>query len=254
MFDRLGSHAIGAYLTRLYLGQYLCLRGESAAGQIEMEAALTLARQAGDRWSECDILRSMGVSDWLIGQHARASSQIRESLRLAAAVGDEYNIAICMEALAMVAASESRPQRAARLLGAAAAAWDGMPPHLGIIWVAWRDAVSSLASTALGDEAYRREHERGAALNPGEATAFGLEERAAPEAAPPSVPAGQLSRREAEVAALVAEGMTNKEIGQRLFISERTVESHVLHILDKLGMGSRAQVAAWIGEHRPRGA
>jgi len=58
--------------------------------------------------------------------------------------------------------------------------------------------------------------------------------------------AGLLGKREADVARLVAEGLTNKRIGTRLFISERTVDSHVRSILNKLGFSSRAQVAAWI--------
>src|SRR4051794_33308682 len=58
-----------------------------------------------------------------------------------------------------------------------------------------------------------------------------------------AVPLGQ---REAEVARRVAEGRSNKAIGSRLFISERTVESHVRNILAKLGFTSRAQVAAWM--------
>jgi predicted ATPase/DNA-binding CsgD family transcriptional regulator len=55
----------------------------------------------------------------------------------------------------------------------------------------------------------------------------------------------RLSRREREVAALVAEGMTDRQIGQRLFISERTAEGHVLQIRNKLGLDNRAQVATW---------
>jgi DNA-binding CsgD family transcriptional regulator len=54
-----------------------------------------------------------------------------------------------------------------------------------------------------------------------------------------------LSRREREVAALVARGLTNREIARTLFLSERTAENHVQHILTKLGFGSRAQIAAW---------
>jgi DNA-binding CsgD family transcriptional regulator/tetratricopeptide (TPR) repeat protein len=54
-----------------------------------------------------------------------------------------------------------------------------------------------------------------------------------------------LSRREREVAALVARGLTNREIARTLFLSERTAENHVQHILTKLGFGARAQIAAW---------
>jgi DNA-binding NarL/FixJ family response regulator len=55
-----------------------------------------------------------------------------------------------------------------------------------------------------------------------------------------------LGKREEEVARLVAEGLSNKQIGARLFISERTVESHVRGILNKLGFNSRAQIAGWM--------
>jgi DNA-binding NarL/FixJ family response regulator len=55
----------------------------------------------------------------------------------------------------------------------------------------------------------------------------------------------QLSAREAEVAMLVAEGLTNRQIAERLVISERTAENHVQHILTKLGFSTRSQIAAW---------
>jgi non-specific serine/threonine protein kinase len=69
------------------------------------------------------------------------------------------------------------------------------------------------------------------------------------EAGRPVEPEGwnRLSRREREVAALIAEGLSNAEIAERLFISERTAESHVGSILSRMGFRSRAQVAAWIG-------
>jgi DNA-binding CsgD family transcriptional regulator/sugar lactone lactonase YvrE len=56
----------------------------------------------------------------------------------------------------------------------------------------------------------------------------------------------RLSRRELEVARLVAEGLTNREIAKRLFISERTVDGHLEHVREKLGVNTRAQVAAWV--------
>ena len=60
-----------------------------------------------------------------------------------------------------------------------------------------------------------------------------------------------LTRREREVADLVAEGLTNREIAAKLFISERTAESHVEQIRGKLGFHSRAQIAAWVVAHEP---
>jgi len=60
-----------------------------------------------------------------------------------------------------------------------------------------------------------------------------------------------LTRRQLEVARLVAQGLTNKKITSRLFISERTAEGHVDHICDKLGFNSRVQIAAWLVRREP---
>ena len=71
------------------------------------------------------------------------------------------------------------------------------------------------------------------------------------EPAGPQIPSrgtrsGPLTRREQEVAALIARGLTNRQIAEELFIAERTADTHVEHILAKLGLGSRSQVAAWV--------
>ncbi|MBW3650460.1 MAG: AAA family ATPase [Actinobacteria bacterium] len=60
---------------------------------------------------------------------------------------------------------------------------------------------------------------------------------------------GPLTRREWDVAVLVGEGLTNREIAARLFLSERTAQNHVQHILTKLGLANRSQIAAWVA-HR----
>ena len=62
---------------------------------------------------------------------------------------------------------------------------------------------------------------------------------------PPATGDGELTAREREVAVLLAEGLTNAELARRLYISPKTAAVHVSNILMKLGMGSRAEVAAW---------
>jgi non-specific serine/threonine protein kinase len=63
----------------------------------------------------------------------------------------------------------------------------------------------------------------------------------------------QLTNRELEVAGLVAEGLTNQAIARRLAVAPRTAEAHVENIRRKLEVRSRAQIAAWVTEHRLRG-
>jgi DNA-binding NarL/FixJ family response regulator len=69
--------------------------------------------------------------------------------------------------------------------------------------------------------------------------------------ASPKPDANPLTPREREVARFVAQGLSNREIGKTLVISERTVDAHVQHILNKLGFNSRAQIAAWIAVSAP---
>jgi non-specific serine/threonine protein kinase len=57
-----------------------------------------------------------------------------------------------------------------------------------------------------------------------------------------------LSKRELEIAELVAQGLSNKEIATRVFLSERTIETHVSNILDKLGVNSRVEISTWVAQ------
>ena len=101
--------------------------------------------------------------------------------------------------------------------------------------------------TALGAARFEAGFRAGQGLDRTAALRLVLGEPAAGEAgAADGAGAGLLAKREADVARLVAEGLTNKQIGTRLFISERTVDSHVRSILNKLGVNSRAQIAAWM--------
>jgi non-specific serine/threonine protein kinase len=85
--------------------------------------------------------------------------------------------------------------------------------------------------------------EEGRRLTPEEAVDLVLANE--PDDAPPPGSRPRLTRREAEVAALAARGLTNRDIAAQLFLSVRTVEAHVDHILTKLGFHTRTQLAAW---------
>jgi non-specific serine/threonine protein kinase len=73
-------------------------------------------------------------------------------------------------------------------------------------------------------------------------------EEAAAASKAPAAAKDQLTPRQREVAALIAQGLTNRQIGERLVVTEAAAAKHVEHILDKLGIGTRAQIAAWAAE------
>ncbi|MBO0744384.1 MAG: helix-turn-helix transcriptional regulator, partial [Candidatus Dormibacteraeota bacterium] len=142
-------------------------------------------------------------------------------------------------------AGSGRAAAAARLLGAGErirtdAGASRMPFLVPLVERARETAVS-----ALGAARFDAELAAGGALSRAEAVGLALGEPARPAAAgSPAMDTG-LGTRELEVALLVAEGLTNKEVGARLLISESTVASHVRGILNKLGFNSRAQIAGW---------
>jgi DNA-binding NarL/FixJ family response regulator len=103
------------------------------------------------------------------------------------------------------------------------------------------------AAAALGATRFEADFEAGRGLDRDTALGLALGKPAhIAAAAPADADAGLLAKRETDVARLIADGLTNKQIGTRLFISERTVDSHVRSILNKLGINSRAQIAAWM--------
>ena len=147
-------------------------------------------------------------------------------------------------------------ERAAVLLGAAAGLWrsmgttlDGNQPLAG-----YQRDCERQARQALGEAAFQAAYHRGLELPAADVLAYALQQP--PEKPPRKPPApavsdgAPLTPRELQVARLIAGGRSNKEIAAELVISQRTAESHVEHILTKLGFTSRAQVAAWVAASR----
>ena len=107
------------------------------------------------------------------------------------------------------------------------------------------DKTANDAQKALGKSAFDKEFHRGLVMTEGEAVAYALDEHCGvPNTS--STEAIRLTRREQQVAELVAQGLTNRAIAENLVISVRTAQGHVEHVLTKMGFTSRAQIAAWV--------
>jgi predicted ATPase/DNA-binding CsgD family transcriptional regulator len=238
----------GTVLTLVQLGVMRAFLGDPAAAVSPLQECADSCGERGERWNRSYALWGLGLATWLLGDAEHADELERTALRTKREVGDHVGAALCVEALAWIAASRRRPARAAVLLGAAASAREAIPATLPPPLSAHREATYTTAARMLGPDAFAAGLARGRALSPSRRVTIALEELATPgPAAGVPDPRIRLTARELEVAALVAEGLSNKEIGIRMVISPRTAETHVQHIMNKLGFTARSQIAAWSG-------
>jgi predicted ATPase/DNA-binding CsgD family transcriptional regulator len=206
-----------------------------------------ICRAYGDQWYLSQILM---VSAQYAANLTEAAAYARESLTLQRSLNDILGALGVLEVMAPIASADHDHRRAARLLGAA----DQLRHMIGgspydAQRLAWRQQTTAAARSALGDTAFDAEHHHGQGLTVDEAISYALGERKTPETAKALVvgetTAVILTRREREITELVARGLSNRQIAERLVISQRTAESHVGNILDKLGFTSRSQIASW---------
>jgi predicted ATPase/DNA-binding CsgD family transcriptional regulator len=243
----------GTMLTLVQLGIMRALMGDPAEALSPLEECADFCEAQGERWNRSYALWGLGLAAWLLGDAGRAGELERDALRIKREVGDQIGSAMCIEALAWIAASRRRPVRAAILLGAAASAREAIPASLPAPLGPHHEAAYATAGRLLGQAAFAAELAKGRALSPSGRIGAALEEPAKAVPASGAEDRGiRLTAREAEVATLVADGLSNKEIAGRMVISPRTAETHIQHIMDKLGFTARSQIAAWSADSRPR--
>ena len=158
-----------------------------------------------------------------------------------------------LETLASMAAEGGRPERAAMILGAAQRVRDSNSLTLIELYRQQHERSVSLITRGIGQKACDEAYARGRAMTIDEGVAFAVEDKPLPKPVPPvkSAPDPELTNRQLEIARLIAEDLTNRQIANRLFLSERTVETHITNILNKLGLNSRVQLSRWIAEVPP---
>ncbi|MFW3170661.1 ATP-binding protein [Geodermatophilus sp. CPCC 206100] len=200
---------------------------------------------AADPWTRSHALWGCGLVRLAQGAPAEAARLEQEALRLMREVDDRSGVALCVSALGWAAAADGDADRAARLCGAAAAVWRSIPAPLPAPLAEPDRRWTGVARRALGEQRWAARHAEGSALNRPAAVALALGEFPEPGPAPAVAASGPLTPRQREVAGLVAQGLTDRQIAARLVISPRTAESHVEQILTRLGFRSRAEIAAW---------
>jgi predicted ATPase/DNA-binding CsgD family transcriptional regulator len=210
-----------------------------------------VSETSGNVWYQAYAQWAVGVATWLLGDPCGAAAPLRAALSVMRRTDDPIGVALCLDALAWIAASRQQTARSLTLLAAADKAWAAIPAPLPVALNTHHEEALGAARKALPAAAFRAAFAQGSTMDQAEAIAFALEEsvRTRPDAG--RAGPGQLTRRERDVAALVARGQSNGQIAASLVISVRTVETHVQHIMDKLGCSTRAQIAAWSAGRAP---
>jgi non-specific serine/threonine protein kinase len=214
--------------------------GQYALAAVHLERALRLEREAGYTEGVILALGDLGNLARDQGDDARALALYREALALGRGHPGTRVVIEVIEAVGIMAAAAGQAERAARLLSAASAQRD----RLGLRYAVREDQVAmehavDATRAALGEHAFAATWATGRTLSPGQAVAEAQE----PLASPAGSPIGSLTPREAEILRLLAAGLTNPAIAAELFLSVRTVENHVAHILTKLGVRTRTAAA-----------
>lgn len=157
-------------------------------------------------------------------------------------LGDDATAADALEALAGLAAIAESPAEAARLFGGAEALRESIGYVRFLVDREVYDADVAIAREGLTEEEFERAWEEGRAMSMDEAIAYASRGRG--ERKRPSAGWASLTPSELQVMRLVAEGLSNPRIGERLFVSKRTVQTHLKHVFAKLGVNSRAELAS----------
>ena len=236
------------------LGILVRSRGEHQRALAVHTQCLSLAHETGDPLMIAYQLRNLGVDSLNCGQYAAAADYYVKALRLCREIDERWISESCLEGLAGVASTGGDYRRAARLFGAGEALRALTGDSRSLVGDSSYDRHFAATRAALGEDGFAAMWTLGHAMTFREVVDYALDanigavSESAARAAKPKDPVSRyepLSPRECEVAILVAEGVSNREIATRLFISERTAQTHVQHILDKLGFSSRVQIASW---------
>jgi DNA-binding CsgD family transcriptional regulator len=181
------------------------------------------------------------------GEPDRAERDAHDALACAAEVEAYLGISDTLECLADLAGDAGSHREAARLFGAADAIRERMGAVRFKIYDAGYEASVEALRDALGDKDFDAAWAEGAALSTEEAIAYA--QRGHGERKRPTSGWASLTPAERDVVRLVSEGLTNNDVATRLFVSPRTVQTHLTHVYSKLGMTSRVQLAQEAARH-----
>ncbi len=248
----------GELFTLFMFGLTVGVKGDRERGLALLDECLEITSRLSEEFWRSYALWSIAFIEVLHGSVERAEQAGKDALGLQQPMENLLALAFTIDTLGWIAECRERHARAATLFGAAAAVWSaiGASPDNYVPFADPHHDHLDRARSALGGDDFQAAFDRGREMSLDDAISYALETKPeaqsapAAAAAPAEAPASPLTRRERQIAELVAEGLSNRDIAARLVIAQRTAEAHVENILTKLGFTSRAQIAAWMAETR----
>jgi predicted ATPase/DNA-binding CsgD family transcriptional regulator len=242
------------------LGGYMAFyQGNYIIELTSMEESLAIMRELGDRRSSARLLWALGHAAFVQDDYAKARTFYEEALAILQELGVKWFIAACLDGLAEVAVAQDQPEWAAHLLGAAALLREALgvsPPPYNL---ANYERTVATTRAQLGEERFAAAWaegqemtleqvlaEQGRATTPTMPT---IQQPTDTVALPPTFP-DELTPREVEILRLVASGLSNAQMADKLIISPRTVHAHVRSIYSKLGITSRSAATRYAVDHK----
>ncbi len=244
------SHAQGgvvyAPLALSIRGLLSCAAGDLTGATASCREALEYAERSGVRWLDGWALEGLGRVARAEGDLRASAARHHEALAHGHRVGDRPGVATALDALGGLATLDGDAVHAARLFGAAQAICDALGHVRPAPWRAEYEDDVATARDAVSSEEFDAAWAEGAALAIDEAVAYATRGRG--ERGRPSTGWASLTPAELDVVRLVAEGLTNPQVGERLFISRRTVQTHLAHVFAKLGISTRHELTKLAGQ------
>ncbi|QIX27759.1 LuxR family transcriptional regulator [Nocardioides sp. JQ2195] len=244
-FGQFGDDAAAqTAMFQLAMAEYFAIGPERALETCDRVVAW--CSEKGEGWCLAYSSWITGMCHWRLGDQVAAKAAGVAALELQREFLDGICIALTLELASWISSANERFENAAALFGAATAVWsllgtdvDAFGPHIS----ADSRRVVEEVDAAIGHPRAERLRAGQRTLDRAGAVLLGLGTGADPSAVVADNP---LTKREQQVAELVAEGMSNRQIAERLVISNRTVDGHVERILAKLEVRTRTQVATWV--------
>jgi DNA-binding CsgD family transcriptional regulator len=240
------------------LSDYEMWTGDLDAARSHLAEALDIARELDARNNAVIATFNLGLTEYLAGSPAAAEALFTEALDLARRMGMRRHTAYALLGLALAGRGGADQAWSARLHGAADQALAALGHSLQPLEARLADRDRQRLRDAMGAEAFDSEYDAGRTLDLARVADEALDGMRAgretprtgvpgsrPDAAVLSAAGAVLTARELDVLRLVAQGLSNPDIAQRLVLSEHTVHRHLANILRKLSLSSRAAAAAW---------